>query len=105
MKACPHCGNTDKDEFAVHSERRSVMRGKWFESKQVTCSCGAAGPHAGTVEGAWNAWDARAETPLQAKAGEMLELLHSIEDNDRIYELSIWQLDKIKQLIKEAEGE
>jgi Lar family restriction alleviation protein len=59
MKPCPFCGNTNKDEFAIHSHIHNHYRDLVIYN--ACCSCGATGPDMDTKEEAVERWNKRRE--------------------------------------------
>jgi Lar family restriction alleviation protein len=58
LAKCPFCGNTRKEEFAIHITDMSIGDTA-FNRINVCCSCGARGPDGETKEEAIAAWNRR----------------------------------------------
>jgi Lar family restriction alleviation protein len=58
LKACPFCGNTYKEEFAIRTTDLSIGDTA-FNRINVCCSCGAQGPDGDTQEEAIARWNRR----------------------------------------------
>ncbi|GHT52950.1 hypothetical protein FACS1894106_2800 [Spirochaetia bacterium] len=61
-EGCPFCGNTSEEEFSRTEEKRLIGTPAEYTSFRFSCSCGATGPDADTIENAVELWNKRLGT-------------------------------------------